>query len=955
MDNLLVGKAHGDLSGRNILVPSKPVVQADKFELIDYDHYAEDAPLARDPMHLLVALALDDFEHVRSEGEDLIKVIINPHQAGMSGYARQFQEISRAVHEACAASFPARDLDDLWTPQCLLTLVGVALLRIGRTITAPDPDLARRWCYNLATAATERYCNQYDGTRSLNNPPAVDRPEIVDRYFEQEALTYRLAYGPFGVLSVQGRPGVGKSKLVDTVIRRLGGERRLIRRQTAPGYPLDVHELVELIGGRSADIAGGPGAALVRLESVLAEVREPVVIAIESAEQLLDPDAHRLLDLGMDEAFIMLNSDEDHRVSVVLEGPEGGVLAATESDQEPVRLHGLNFDHFVELLGRIDPGSRLNLKDLSTDECYELWRYSDGIPRIGELLYATVCQANVPLRALLEGLREHPHEPTAYLIRTLIDGMHPLRRKVMRALAVLGVPVPVRAMQETLGEVQPEQVRQSLGNLRADRLLRLESELFFLPGADARVILDQMPEEDRRRLSSAAADALERCAEPVPGNLADLRYHLAQVRALLRAGAFPLALQVMESIDRHLRAWNCTSVLLPYRMAVRGRLDSSALEKNNENELGGIYLALGALEDARGAYDCALTLAGTDAEPKVLARLHANLATVNLQSNYVEKARTGHEDALQRATEADDPIAAMGAMNGLADCHRSRGEYAKAIERATEAFELFRSAGFAALAEADVEGRSLAVGLAVRLSRWHAEQADLVMARKWLEEVRAIAEDTDAWRAAYLDTLADLNLYDGLRTGMVDEVIKTAGRAVDLALKVQDRQTLLQARQTLCVAHLRAGRLAEAAKSISRAGWHRPPGRHLVVLALEALTRRLIHDHDNAKDLFKKLQKEAGDRITKDTGLSVMPGTMVQVGRADFGARHLQGFALCGLVLAGRAEMASAVTSFRMPDVANPPYVPGLVERMVFMLERLDESAPQPGILQPAIDALRGA
>jgi hypothetical protein len=58
VDTLLVGKAHGDLSGRNILIPSISTVQPSNFELIDYDHYTEDAPLARDPMHLLVTLVI---------------------------------------------------------------------------------------------------------------------------------------------------------------------------------------------------------------------------------------------------------------------------------------------------------------------------------------------------------------------------------------------------------------------------------------------------------------------------------------------------------------------------------------------------------------------------------------------------------------------------------------------------------------------------------------------------------------------------------------------------------------------------------------------------------------------------------------------------------------------------------------------------------------------------------
>lgn len=952
--DLLVGKAHGDLSGRNILIPSIPDVRADDFELIDYDHYSEDAPLARDPMHLLVALALDDFGRLQSAGPDLIRAIVDPYQVGASGRVGYFREISRDIHEACVASFPTRvGLGDLWSPQCLLALVGVALLRVGRTITTAEPEVARRWCYNLAAAAAERYREQFVGTTSSDVPPTTGRREIIDRYFEQEALTDRLTYGPHGVLSVQGRSGVGKSKLVDTVITTLGPNVRSVRRHATPDYSFDVPTLIELISGEPASVDGGPGAALVRLEAVLMKARDPVVVAIESAEQLVDRDTRRLVDLGLDEAFTLLNADENHRVSVVLETTDEGI-AAVGADEDMVTLPGLILDDYFDLLRGMDQGNRLRLDGLSSDERRDLWQCTDGIPRIGELVYATVRHASEPLPTLLQGLREHRHEPTTYLIRALIDGIHPLLQRVIRALAAVGTPVPVQVMQDMLSDVQPDQVQQSLWNLRDDHLLRLQSELFFLPGADARAVLDQTPEPDRRRLSFAAAKALERCAVAAPRTLADLRYHLAEVRALLSAGAFPLALRVMEDVDTFLKQWNCTPVLLPQRIAVRGQLGSSELEKINENALGGIYLAIGALTEANDAYECALRLAGADAEPQVLARLQTNLATVNWESNNVEKARAGHAEALLRATEGGDAIARMGAMNGLADCHRRRGEYAEAIGRATEAFQIFRSPDFADSRGADVEGRSLAVGLAVRLSRWHAEQEDLGQAHIWLDEIRAIAEHGGAsHRATYLDVLADLQLFEGLRTGAVDEAIETAGRAVDLAFTVQDRATLLQARTTLCVAHLRAGRTAEAATSITRGGWHRPRGRHLVVLGLEALTKRMTDDHRAAGDLFDDLRKEADDRIAKDTGIRVTSGELVEIGRADFGARHFRGFALCGLVLAGRATMASAIRSFRMPEVASPPRAPGLVDRMAFMLELLDETAPRSGTLQPVIDALR--
>jgi hypothetical protein len=122
------------------------------------------------------------------------------------------------------------------------------------------------------------------------------------------------------------------------------------------------------------------------------------------------------------------------------------------------------------------------------------------------------------------------------------------------------------------------------------------------------------------------------------------------------------------------------------------------------------------------------------------------------------------------------------------------------------------------------------------------------------------------------------------------------------------------------------------------------------VLGLTALTSRLAGHHRVATGLFADLLKEAGKRIDKDAGSSVTSGEVVAIGRADFEARYFQGFARCGLVLAGRADVASAIASFRMSDVASPPHAPGLIERMVFMLACLDTVAP--GTFKPVIGAL---
>ena len=53
------GRAHGDLHLRNILMQVKPSPKPRSYKLIDLGGYNPRSPLARDPMHLLLSIALE--------------------------------------------------------------------------------------------------------------------------------------------------------------------------------------------------------------------------------------------------------------------------------------------------------------------------------------------------------------------------------------------------------------------------------------------------------------------------------------------------------------------------------------------------------------------------------------------------------------------------------------------------------------------------------------------------------------------------------------------------------------------------------------------------------------------------------------------------------------------------------------------------------------------------------
>ncbi|GID29953.1 tetratricopeptide repeat protein [Paractinoplanes brasiliensis] len=964
---LFVGHAHGDLNTRNILIPAVPSVKSADFQLIDYDHFNDKAVLARDPMHLLVAMALDDFDGRPCERAEIIKAIVDPDQDGLSGNVRDFADLSRAVHSACAASFPKRKgFAGHWREQCLLALVGVALRHVGRDPRTNDPEEARRWCYDLAMAAAKSFTEiQNERKGSVPGTPSTGL-QIIDRFHEREALADRLTYGPYGVVSVEGERGVGKTKLIDVVIGSLsaksGNEHppRVHRLRATADRRLDLRTLVELISG--GEEPARRGSELVLLESALDRLKDtPVVVTVENAENLLDDHTHQVDDPNLADAFDMLDAEPGHRVSVVLETRHGAVLSAVPSwPDDPVVVPALAQFDFLDLLREVDPriGRYLNVSDA---ELRNLRDYAEGNAHIGVLVCAAVCEAGVmTLPELIASLRDHRHRPAAHLIELLLQGapglrtnarrrLPPISRGVLQALAVCRTPVPVEAVMELV-----PRSRQVLKNLVDRHLVRRQGRLYWLSPADADTIVELIPEPDRSQLYFDAAEVLEAYRAEDPRSVEDLRYHLAELECLLDAEEYPSALELITELDDGwLKKWNCSTRLRRQRERVRAGIRDPKLTSSNETALGGIYVALGKLDLAGIAYGRALKLAGPDAAPKVAAALHADLAAMQWAANDVDLAQSNFEYALEKAKEARNPEAMSASLTGLADCHRRRGEFTDAIDRATEAYEISSSADFGETS-ADADGRTTAVGLAARLSRWHAEQEDLGKAHQWLEKARLLAKGGEDWhRAVYLDGLADLRLVERLADGKVVEVVAAARDAAELAHRVHDRAVLLQARTTLCVAYLRAGRFPEAAQEIVRADRYRGKGRHLIVHGLLALTARLTGDRRAAGRHFDKLLEEAEARIALDIGIrDTIGGLRIESGPGDFGARHMRGLAQCGLAVEGRGDVEAAVRSFRMRDLPRRPHAPGLVTRLVFLLKTLEPPDGHPGLLEPAIRAL---
>ena len=172
LHSVLRGWAHGDLSGRNIVLPTNPLGPED-FVLIDIDRCRDAQPLARDPMHLLVALAIDRF---RSPGQppgepaDLARALLAAVTPDRRPVTTDFGRVAAGLSQGAAALACRLGAGEQWVAQAQVCLVAAALMHLGRDLRLGSRnDVVKRWCLDLASQVARDFLTMHgpaDGDRS---------------------------------------------------------------------------------------------------------------------------------------------------------------------------------------------------------------------------------------------------------------------------------------------------------------------------------------------------------------------------------------------------------------------------------------------------------------------------------------------------------------------------------------------------------------------------------------------------------------------------------------------------------------------------------------------------------------------------------------------------------------------------------------------------------------------
>lgn len=799
--------------------------------------------------------------------------------------------------------------------------------------------------------------------QSTEERPRPEPSRILDRDEERAALAARLTADQGGVLIVRGEPGVGKTTVVRAVLEELRqrtADLRIRLHEATPDVRIGVRTLIDDM----EDDAAPPAAAragessLARLETALEALgNRPVVIAVDCAENLVNRNNNRLVDVDLDEAFEVIATRSRHRVWIVLVtqvdpgSPEDRTWPSAEG---PVVITKLPYDCFVSYLGELDRDGALGLTALPAGALATLHRRLQGNLRLAELVHAALLtDPGFGVRTLIDQLiKLPPKDVPRFLTRLLVRGLGPVQRRVLEALAAYATPVHDAAVAALLQDRGADEVGNALSVLMSRRLVRRTPHgRYFLPrsgpdwASEGVAGHDPAGEERWSDLLHRAANELTLLRNPQPRSIDDLTVHFAELGALMRAGLHRPAYELIEAIDGVLRTWNCGFLLLEQREALRSRLGDEHLEMANDNELGDLYAREGRFAAASDAYGRALDHAFSLDAVSARTKIHANMAAMYWEVNRTNDAYGQFVHALDEAERQGDVLVRMGALEGLANCHRRWGRYDEAMGCAEQALSLPKLPEFPNTGDAREFGSSRSVGLALKLSRWYAELGRSDDATRLLEAAeREEAERDDRWLlAACLDGRADL--YLGQHVGWA---VEAANQAVEQAVRTRDPITLLQARTTLAVAYLITDRVDHAAHEIARAARYRREGRSLLVLAIEALVARELRDLGRAEVLFARLHKDAMNRLKRDRK---DPTTW---DLRDFNAWDLKAFALCGLRLDSQDGLEEAMEAFCKARALTPP-TPVLVGRLRFLLLRLDQCGRRPGRLQQVLDVLADA
>jgi tetratricopeptide (TPR) repeat protein len=824
-------------------------------------------------------------------------------------------------------------------PALVLFFVWLRRQKADRVGATPTPPMALVPVADLRALLNEPASGDPETGRAAE--PSGDR--VINQHDESLRLTTALSGDRSAVIMVHGEPGVGKTVLVEDVLRRLGLDRpEAVRRYrlTAHGG-FSVKALLQDIEGVVVDRQPGQDV-LSRLTAVLHDPRpEPVVVWVDNAQFLVDSTRHHFRNLGIEEALTIVARSSARPVKVVLameSVPRRSQGVAWPSGMVQVAVGHLDPVHFGEYLSRLENAGPIGLDRLDQARLYQVLR---GVPRLADLFFAALRPPGDPRTgpALMTRLAaQNPEHVEAALAQQIIEGLNPRLLRVVSALVAFGTPVPLSLVVALLdGRETAESIHSALTTLRDAGVVSTTTgspvhlfsgeRLYHVLHEAIRKAADNVPGGPAALFARAAGLVQDLLSPPADArDVEELDLQFAVLRIWLNAEEWAVAFELINLMHDALARWRATDLLIPARTRLTGRLPNADDEMRNANALGFLYLARGETREAREAFERAVNEAAKTNRQKLgLSRIYRNMADLHWQDKDVIGAEDYFRKVLGLAEEQSSVPDQMAALAGLAECHRFWGNHAEAIRLGRDALSL-----------AMFEQLPAAASVAANLARWYSEMEMMPEASAMLEEAvkqtRRFEGDHPLLTAQRWDAQADL----ALDMEEYEAALSFAEQAVATALDQYDATTVLQARTTLGWAYLLRGKIEKASVPVDGAMLYRREGRGLTVLGLHALIELRSGRKVLARASFDTLRNESSARWAND-------------GR-NFAAAEFEGLALAGAHALRGSPLRPAVEAFGRARAAVPVPAPRLRKRLQYMLGLL-----APEITPENLDVLRAA
>ncbi len=457
------------------------------------------------------------------------------------------------------------------------------------------------------------------------------------RLHEQKQLGSCLAEPSTRLVSILGRPGIGKTALATRVLGELEHNRwphegsaakvdGIVYLSTRTGGGVNLESLfiscATMMGGEREDALHRTWA---NSQLSVAEKVERLLTALEGGLYVVLMD--HMEDL-LDSEGVIADAELRAFFDISLSGPRGARLLVTS--RSPITFHpdwmgfdkriplvaGLSEADGIAMLRDMDPNGTWGIREMPEDQLARAVRRTYGIPDSLKKLAGLLKKE--PFSSPDELLDKFENDVVGGLMQEAYRHLEDNERRVMEALATFGRPVPLIAVQFMAAGFQPGlSVDAVLRRLIDFHMVTLDrpSRTVSLNPIDQDYVLHQLSDNGNQALKALDIRAAEYYAQlRTPRDRwqssVDLGPYLLEFEHRFRAGEYESAAGVLNLIDVEFAGWRThTRRLQALHQKLEGKLADRRLQMLQVYSLGQTYIFLGPFEKAAESFERARSMA----------------------------------------------------------------------------------------------------------------------------------------------------------------------------------------------------------------------------------------------------------------------------------------------------------------------------------------------------------